>query len=265
MGLGALIASGGDIQFALVSGLTGGAAGYIGASSTFGVPGEITASRIAAHGFTGGLSAKIQGGKFASGFISSAFVKAVSRPIHDAIGSKTIGQRIQGAIAAGVIGGTASRMGGGNFANGARATAFQYLFNEASKMDVWNRKVLKDTIILEEPVGEPYQGIYEKSDWRIYNGSQVHASDALPHKRILAVIKALSTQYDELREITTGDLQNYESYRYDTVYDLVNGERVNESILYETRSYIGSRTGYLNTNVSTKTENRSCYVLAGGC
>ena len=130
---GALIASGGDIQSALVSGLTGGAAGYIGASSTFGVPGEITASRIAAHGFTGGLSAKIQGGKFASGFISSAFVKAVSRPIHDAIGSKTIGQRIQGAIAAGVIGGTASRMGGGSFANGAKAAAFIRLLSEASR------------------------------------------------------------------------------------------------------------------------------------
>ena len=69
-----------------------------------------------------------------NGFVSSAFVKAVSRPMHNVIGSSTVGQRIQGAIAAGVIGGTASRMGGGSFANGARATAFQYLFNEVSEI-----------------------------------------------------------------------------------------------------------------------------------
>jgi len=64
--------------------------------------------------------------------MSSAFVKAVSGPIHSKIGADTLGQRIKGAFAAGVIGGTASSIGGGRFANGAQTSAFQYLFNEVS-------------------------------------------------------------------------------------------------------------------------------------
>lgn len=38
-------------------------------------------------------------------------------------------------MTAGAIGGTASRMGGGSFANGAQTSAFQYLFNEVRQLN----------------------------------------------------------------------------------------------------------------------------------
>ena len=127
---GALIASGGDIKAAIISGLTGGAAGFIGSSATFSSLG----SRIAAHGVVGGISSKLQGGRFINGFVSSAFTKAVSGPIHSKIGAETPLQKMAGAMTAGAIGGTASRLGGGSFANGAQTSAFQYLFNEVSEV-----------------------------------------------------------------------------------------------------------------------------------
>ena len=129
---GGLISSGGDLKAGLIGAITGGAAGFIG-SSAFGAPG-VNAGRVLGHGVVGGVSSKLQGGKFINGFMSSAFTKTVSGRIHGAIGSATPLQRLQGAIAAAAVGGTASRLGGGNFANGAQTSAFQYLLNEVKEV-----------------------------------------------------------------------------------------------------------------------------------
>ena len=52
-----------------------------------------------------------------SGFVSSGF-------------SVGAGEGATGAFKMAIIGGTVSEIGGGKFANGARGSAFQYLFNE---------------------------------------------------------------------------------------------------------------------------------------
>jgi hypothetical protein len=76
----------------------------------------------------GGASAEAQGGKFGQGFVSGAFNKAVASPIQNNFQGNPIG----GGIASAIVGGTASVLSGGKFANAARTSAFAYLFNEAS-------------------------------------------------------------------------------------------------------------------------------------
>jgi hypothetical protein len=72
----------------------------------------------------------IQGGKFGQGFASSFFVKSISPGISDKFGDTTMLDRFYGASVAAIIGGTASSLGGGKFANGAQTAAIQYLFNQ---------------------------------------------------------------------------------------------------------------------------------------
>ncbi|EGG95528.1 Rhs family protein [gamma proteobacterium IMCC1989] len=131
-----LVGSGGDLKSALIGGLTGAAAGFIGASSSFGSVGSVTTSRVLAHGVVGGTASVLQGGKFGSGFISSAFTKSVSRFVQGGAqfvsGGSKIAADMLGAAGAALVGGTASVLGGGKFANGAQTAAIQYLFNQVA-------------------------------------------------------------------------------------------------------------------------------------
>jgi hypothetical protein len=122
-----LVASGGDFSAALVGAFTGGAAGYVGTygSGLKGV-GFSQTEKVLAHGAVGGLSSKAQGGKFGSGFISSAFSKMVSGKVNNAFKGKPV----IGGIAVAMVDGTASALGGGKFSNGARTATIQFLFNE---------------------------------------------------------------------------------------------------------------------------------------
>ncbi|MBN0989879.1 hypothetical protein [Amphritea pacifica] len=134
---GGLIASGGDLKAGLIGALTGGAAGFVGASSAFSTlssPAGSVALRAIGHGVVGGISSRLQGGRFVHGFMSSAFTKAVSGKVSRGFGADKYMKRVTGAITAGIIGGTASRLGSGSFANGAQTSAFQYLFNEVSEV-----------------------------------------------------------------------------------------------------------------------------------
>lgn len=125
--VGGFIGSGGDLKSAVIGGLTGGAAGYIGASGAFGDIGQITAKRVIAHGVVGGASSELRGGKFIKGFMSSAFVKSVSGHIESATNSNPIA----GGVMAAVVGGASRVLGGGKFINGAMTSGFQYLFNQS--------------------------------------------------------------------------------------------------------------------------------------
>lgn len=144
---GGLIASGGDLKAAMVGGLTGAAGGFIGASSAFGS----TASRVLAHGAVGGLSSKAQGGKFSSGFISSAFTKSVSGRIQTIAGENAVG----GVLATAAVGGTASVMGGGKFANGAVTSSLQYVVNQISFANTAAHSIGKALSKIEEWFARP--------------------------------------------------------------------------------------------------------------
>ncbi len=118
----------------------------------------------------------IQGGKFGQGFASSFFTKRFSGKIAGALGSHRFG----GAIAAALFGGTASRLGGGKFSNGAQTAAIQYLFNEVDK---GLKEAQRDSVVKEylpEGSHRPCSGLECLA--RLWHGSQAsgHAQDAFP-------------------------------------------------------------------------------------
>jgi RHS repeat-associated protein len=99
------------------------------------------AIHAAGHGLVGGAANAALGGKFQDGFISAAVSSAAfSLGIGEGLGlgasgsfDRTLGgfAKLLGRTAvAGIIGGTASAVGGGKFANGAYASAFQHLAND---------------------------------------------------------------------------------------------------------------------------------------
>jgi len=135
-----LVGSGGDLKSAFTSAVTGAASGFIGASSLFGNLGDVTTGRILAHGVVGGLSSKVQGGRFINGFVSSAFAKSVSGKI-----AKWSAHDVVKSIAAGVVSGTASVLGGGKFKNAAFTGAYQYLFNQATATDQGTEQTKEST------------------------------------------------------------------------------------------------------------------------
>jgi hypothetical protein len=135
-------ATGGNIlQGALLGGLTAGAAKYIGGSSAFGEIGKkgVDVGRALAHGVVGGTVNVLRGGKFGTGFMSSAFTKMVSGNIkgfaRGVAGGINAGSKIIGVASVAIVGGTASVLGGGKFANGAQTAAIQYLFNQVATDD----------------------------------------------------------------------------------------------------------------------------------
>lgn len=99
-------------------------------------PAQIQGAGVMLHGVAGCVSSVAAGGQCAAGALSAGFAKAVTssaamQGINRAAGEGgDLGARIAGTAIAAVVGGTAAELGGGRFANGARAGAFGYLFNE---------------------------------------------------------------------------------------------------------------------------------------
>jgi hypothetical protein len=90
-------------------------------------------AHVVGHGVTGGAANAAMGGKFQDGFLSAAAgATAVHTGLYGAFkGPGPINVAGRTAIA-GMIGGTASALGGGKFANGAYTAAFQHLLNNES-------------------------------------------------------------------------------------------------------------------------------------
>lgn len=97
-------------------------------------------AHVAGHGVLGGASNAAMGGKFQDGFLSAAAAAAAG---HTGITSRFNGDNALHIAArtsvASAIGGTASAIGGGKFANGAYTAAFQHLLN--SEMNTIPRAV----------------------------------------------------------------------------------------------------------------------------
>jgi len=81
--------------------------------------------KIYAHGISQGAITAAQGGKFQHGFFSAALTAGLAPDIMKKIPS-TAGR----VLASSIVGGTASVLGGGKFANGAITGAYVMLFNE---------------------------------------------------------------------------------------------------------------------------------------
>ncbi|MDR6985125.1 RHS repeat-associated protein [Rheinheimera pacifica] len=118
----------------------------IGESSYWGQAG--TPQNIFANAMVGGVTADLQGGKFGHGFVSAGIVSAFKPMLNDIGGGNSANAAIErGDLAAlemykpyriagaAIIGGTASVISGGKFANGAITSAFTQLYNAESQSE----------------------------------------------------------------------------------------------------------------------------------
>ncbi len=154
-GLGASLRMGikGAIFGAISAGVANVIGGAWGASSAFGAK----AGRALLHGLSRAAISKAQGGKWSAGFWSG-FAGSALAPF---AGRST--------AAAAIVGGTASVVGGGKFANGAVSAAFVHMYNfsahptpaEQRQMDAVldNDQGLIDVSELFVPLGRVFAGI----------------------------------------------------------------------------------------------------------
>ena len=140
--------NGGDI---LTGGLTGafsGAAFYAIGQTFTGAAGTSLAKdgfhHVFAHGFTGGLLATIQGGKFGHGFVSAGLTKAIN--VNDLVPGIDEGLNEVRVILAALVGGSVSAVTGGKFANGATTAAIGQAFNGNS---FWRKAKIIGEVALE--------------------------------------------------------------------------------------------------------------------
>jgi hypothetical protein len=81
----------------------------------------------------GGIASTLLGGKFGHGFFSAGVTKGIGGAFLPGGDSLSSGEIAKGTVVSAVIGGIASKISGGKFANGAQTGAFQYLFNQVGK------------------------------------------------------------------------------------------------------------------------------------
>ena len=132
-----LIASGGDLQNSAIAGITAVGFNSLHGWNVEGADFGEQALKAVAHGTVGGLSSVAQGGSFQSGFLSAGATQAFS----SFGGFEKLGVSdhpvgfagyAENAAVAGIVGGTASVIGGGDFRGGAVTGAFSRLFNDLS-------------------------------------------------------------------------------------------------------------------------------------
>ena len=220
-----------------------------------------------AHGVVGGVRAELSGGKFHQGFASSFFTKMVSGKIAESSGSESYTDRAIGTVKAAIVGGTISVVSGGKFSNGANTAAMQYLFNEIS-FDIWNAENVRGHGGYMEPVGEPYEGKHSEGDWITGNGdsSDFSRTTVVPRFWVTILLEGLTANVEQYRTTIYGQIQDYQEFRYDVVFDLKQGTRVNvERYSHTGVPVAGTRVSRNITDgrIRKVIESRKCYLLFG--
>ena len=119
------------MEGALIGGLTGAGFGFVNVK----IP-NWGLKKIVAHGLVGGTGSRIAGGSFRQGFLSAGFTQFAAPGIDGILpGNTDFTTAASRTAAAAVVGGTASELGGGKFANGAVTGAFSRLFNDELQRD----------------------------------------------------------------------------------------------------------------------------------
>ena len=120
------LASGGDARAGMMGMLSAGIAGEIGLKDLNDF------NRALAHGITQGAIAAAGGGRFGDGALgafSGSLLSFIPEAVAGPYGTGGEGAKIGRMVAAAAVGGTASKLGGGKFANGAWSAAFVSRFN----------------------------------------------------------------------------------------------------------------------------------------
>lgn len=130
-----------------LAGWQAAASGAIGLE--FGSPDLLTlsgAGAVVSHATVGGVFSTMGGGEFKSGFVAGGIGKALTLGLNNSgslyetnkngsyVDADFSSKAMRTSIAA-LGGGTASKLSGGNFANGARTAAMQHLFNGELRRD----------------------------------------------------------------------------------------------------------------------------------
>jgi RHS repeat-associated protein len=124
------LASGGQANAGLLGMMSAGIANQVGALADASKLNDF--SRAALHGVTQGAIARAGGGRFGDGALgafSGSILSFIPEAAAGPYGTGGEAARIGRMVAAAVVGGTASKIGGGKFANGAWSAAFVSRFN----------------------------------------------------------------------------------------------------------------------------------------
>jgi RHS repeat-associated protein len=126
----------GSLEGALLGAVSGAAFGALhGWSPNGGLWSAGGLGKVAAHGFVGGVTSVMQGGKFGHGFLSAGVSQAMSLGGgYEAMGVTDSPSQLmdyaKNAVAAAAVGGTVSQLTGGKFGNGAVTAAFSRMLND---------------------------------------------------------------------------------------------------------------------------------------
>jgi len=115
--------AGGNMESAITGAMS---AGLFNMAGSFGASGSL--ERVAAHAVAGCVGQGVAGGSCGSGAISAGFAEFIGPTANFKSDVANFATRV-------VVGGTASRLAGDQFANGAVTAAFAYLFNHCSHGD----------------------------------------------------------------------------------------------------------------------------------
>ena len=137
-------------------------------------------------------------------------------------------------------------------------TGFQYLFNEvASRSDIWNRRNVRGVATREVSDG----GIYSETQYGEWQDLDVNVpAPLIPQARGLGFLLQAYQELivDQSRINTTIQVQGYNLYEYDAIYDLENGRRVNEMINFGSKRLIDSYNRDMLGTARESRENRQC-------
>jgi len=135
----------------------------------------------------------------------------------------------------------------------------------AHDIDIWNRRNVSGKVERKEWSGPPYRGEYPATTpWetvQIKDG--LDFGDLAPAKKFLQIARALTVTAEQARTVIIGDIQDYKIYEYDEVFDLVNGKKVNIQRKFSTETFVRRESKIKKTNVRSKVETRTCYVVLG--
>lgn len=201
---GAMVGSllqGASFGDALMAGFQGAVIGFISAGVSYGIGtafsqgvtvggqalGEVASHAVKAvvHGGVQGLLSMAQGGNFTSGFLAGAFGSMAGYTAQN----MQLGF-VGGLVYSSVVGGTASVLGGGKFANGAVTGAFVYLFNEAAHQ--FAKRPSFDNMSNNYPGDETSEEVYKLIGGKVY---QNHLNDPAKYENSCALRLSRALNY----------------------------------------------------------------------
>tara|TARA_R110001599_G_scaffold249359_1_gene449214 strand:- start:461 stop:7405 length:6945 start_codon:yes stop_codon:yes gene_type:complete len=244
-----------------LAGWQAAASGAIGLE--FGSPELLTlagAGAVVSHATVGGVFSTMGGGEFKNGFIAGGFGKALTLGLNNSgslynLNSKGgyvntgIGNIAARTSIAAFGGGTASKLSGGNFANGARTAAMQHLFNAERVDDPANNqwKVIKREFA-------DWWGGNDTADLRMGLGVAADVA-SIPYKGVAAALD-VKTAASVTVDLANG---NYGQAAVDTA-SIVAGKYTFKLLTDMTKS-----TDMLKSTVGLGIEKSSNYILQQDC